>query len=158
MYAERLAVSAGVGPLRPAGCPRCTPATIVVGGVQEGRAYERKSIEAIMAEKPMVSETEPRKPRRESCMHKMRTREPAPAATKQLTSLLIVPLPPCSVPQRVNRRADYPLQMTNEILSDTKVIFTHGNAVIPFGHCGYIRLGATRFPEFKFNQACLARS
>jgi hypothetical protein len=57
----------------------CTPASIVVGGVHEGRAYERKSIEAIMAEKPMVSETEPRKPKRESCMHKTRTSEPAPA-------------------------------------------------------------------------------
>jgi hypothetical protein len=32
-----------------------------------------------MAEKPMVSEAEPRKPRREPSMHKMRTREPAPA-------------------------------------------------------------------------------
>jgi len=32
-----------------------------------------------MAEKPMVSETEPRKPKRESCMHKTRTSEPAPA-------------------------------------------------------------------------------
>ena len=79
MYAERLVISAGADPLRSVRCPRCTPAAIVVGGVQEGRAYERKSIEAIMAEKPMVSETEPRKPRRESCMRKMRTREPAPA-------------------------------------------------------------------------------
>jgi hypothetical protein len=94
-----------------------------VGGLREGRAHERKSIEATMAEKPMVSESEPRKPRRESCMHKTRTSEPAPAEThaatalranagdvtatvapsalaKQLTSLLIVPLPPCSEPQR----------------------------------------------------------
>jgi hypothetical protein len=45
-----------------------------------------------------------------------------------------------SAPKRVNRRAGYPLQMTNEILSDTKVIFTHGNAVIPFGYRGYVRL------------------
>jgi hypothetical protein len=36
-------------------------------------------MEAIMAEKPMVSEAEPRKLRREPSMHKMRTREPAPA-------------------------------------------------------------------------------
>jgi len=36
-------------------------------------------MKAIMAEKPMVSEAEPRKPRREPSMHKMRTREPAPA-------------------------------------------------------------------------------
>ena len=27
-----------------------------------------------------------------------------------------------------------PLQMTNEIFSDTKVIFAPGNAVIPFAH------------------------
>jgi hypothetical protein len=79
MYAERLVISAGVDPLRSVRCPRCTPAAIVVGGVQEGRAYERKAIEAIMAEKPVVSEAEPRKPRREPSMHKMRTREPAPA-------------------------------------------------------------------------------
>jgi hypothetical protein len=79
MYAERLVISAGVDPLRSVRCPRCTPTAIVVGGVQEGRAYERKAIEAIMAEKPMVSEAEPRKPRREPSMHKMRTREPAPA-------------------------------------------------------------------------------
>jgi hypothetical protein len=79
IYAERLVISAGVDPLRSVRCPRCTPAAIVVGGVQEGRAYERKAIEAIMAEKPVVSEAEPRKPRREPSMHKMRTREPAPA-------------------------------------------------------------------------------
>lgn len=46
-----------------------------------------------------------------------------------------------SVPKRLNRRADYPMQMTNEIFSDTKVIFTHGNAFIPFEHRGYVRWG-----------------
>jgi hypothetical protein len=29
-----------------------------------------------------------------------------------------------------------PIQMTNEIISDTKVIFARGNAVIQFAHCG----------------------
>jgi hypothetical protein len=140
-------------------------------------------MEAIMAEKPMVPEAEPRKPRREPSMHKMRTREPAPAeahaaahgaemhssgytagmhapshaATMHTTSATAASQcrrrncdrrtkrtsyeatnepadhPTASVfsaPMRVNRRADYPLQMTKEIFSDTKVIFTHGNAVI----------------------------
>ena len=29
-----------------------------------------------------------------------------------------------------------PIQMTNEIISDTKVIFARGNAVIQFARCG----------------------
>jgi hypothetical protein len=136
MYAERLVISAGADPLRSVRCPRCTPAAIVVGGVQEGRAYERNSIEAIMAENrwsrkpnlenrgenpacakcapanllppkrmppPMAPKCMPPPmppPPRANAGDVTATVAPSAPATKQLTSLLIVPLFPCSVPQR----------------------------------------------------------
>jgi hypothetical protein len=73
----KLVISAGVDPLRSVRCPRPAPAAVVVVVViKEWRAYESK---AIMAEKSTVSKSEPRKPGREPRMHKMCTREPAPA-------------------------------------------------------------------------------
>src|SRR6476661_1101742 len=58
--AERLVVSADVGPLQPIRCPHPAPAAIVIAGVKERRPYERKAIEAMVAEKAVVPEAEPR--------------------------------------------------------------------------------------------------
>jgi len=144
MYAERLVVSAGVDPLRSVRCPRCTPAAIVVGGVQEGRAYERNRLKRSRRKTDGLGnrtlKTEARFLHAQNAHP--RTCSRCYEATNELADRPIASV--FSAPKRVNRRADDPLQMTNEILSDTKVIFTHGNAVIPFGHLGYIRLCTQR--------------
>src|SRR5258708_22290461 len=63
--------AADVDPLQSIGRPDSAPAT-VVGGVGEGRADERKAVEAVMEAVTM-------EPVRESGMRKMRTRETAAA-------------------------------------------------------------------------------
>jgi hypothetical protein len=69
--------------------------------MQEGRAYERKSIEAIMAEKPMVSETN------------VENRGEIPACTKYAPANLLPPkrmpppmTPPCIPPPPPPPRAN----------------------------------------------------
>src|SRR6266850_4983691 len=64
-------VAADVDPLQSIGRPGSAPAA-VVGGVGEGRANERKAMEAVMEAVAM-------EPVRESGMRKMRTRETAAA-------------------------------------------------------------------------------
>src|SRR6266436_5701186 len=64
-------VAADVDPLQPIGRPDSAPAA-VIGGIGEGRANERKAVEAMMEAVAM-------EPVRESGMRKMRTRETAAA-------------------------------------------------------------------------------
>jgi hypothetical protein len=72
--AERLVVSADIDPVQSIRCPHPAPAVIVVAGVKERPAYERKAIEAMVVEKSVVVEAKPR----EAWMAKMRASEPGP--------------------------------------------------------------------------------
>lgn len=73
--AERLVVSASIDPVQSIRCPHPAPAVIVVAGVKERPAYERKAIEAVVVEKAVVVEAKPREAR----MYKMPAGEPGPS-------------------------------------------------------------------------------